>query len=154
MTSHTRIELPQIDTDGHTECTRCGRDYHVDSSPALDLCWQCDEDQTEPEEDQRYRLGLIVDVFAVLDRHGFTRTDDHGQLVSAVTHYWADLGSTLARLAALVGKDEFYRFGTPRPGRDDNSTLGTGAYALDQAWHWLCLAVAAALTAVTATGGA
>nr|WP_042182843.1 DUF3307 domain-containing protein [Kibdelosporangium sp. MJ126-NF4]CEL15083.1 hypothetical protein [Kibdelosporangium sp. MJ126-NF4]CTQ93323.1 hypothetical protein [Kibdelosporangium sp. MJ126-NF4] len=69
-----------------------------------------------------------------------------GQAVSAVTHYWADRRVTLARLAALVGKSEFYRLGSPRPGRDDNPTLGTGAYALDQAWHWWWLAVAAVVT--------
>ncbi|MBP2340273.1 hypothetical protein JOF41_006451 [Saccharothrix coeruleofusca] len=71
-----------------------------------------------------------------------------GQLVSAVTHYWADRRHTLARLAALVGKGGFVTFGAPRPGRDDNPTLGTGAYALDQSWHWLWLGVAALLTAV------
>ena len=27
------------------------------------------------------------------------------------------------------------RLGAPRPGHDDNPSLGTGAYALDAAWH-------------------
>jgi hypothetical protein len=66
-----------------------------------------------------------------------------GLAVSAGSHYWADRRSTLAALAELVpGKGSFYRLGTPRPGRDDNPTLGTGAYALDQAWHtgWLLIA--------------
>jgi hypothetical protein len=71
-----------------------------------------------------------------------------GQLVSAVTHYWADRGFTLVALAALVGKREFAALGAPRPGRDDNPTLGTGRYALDQSWHWLWLLVAALITAV------
>lgn len=71
-----------------------------------------------------------------------------GQLVSAVTHYWADRRVTLARLAALLGKTQFYVLGAPRAGRDDNPTLGTGAYALDQSWHWGWLGVAAFLTAV------
>lgn len=71
-----------------------------------------------------------------------------GQLVSAVTHYWADRRHTLAKLAALIGKREFVTFGAPRPGRDDNPSLGTGAYALDQSWHWLWLGVAALITAV------
>jgi hypothetical protein len=71
-----------------------------------------------------------------------------GQLVSAVTHYWADRRFTLARLAALVGNGAFYTFGVPREGRDDNPSLGTGSYALDQAWHWLWLLVAALVTAV------
>jgi hypothetical protein len=73
-----------------------------------------------------------------------------GQLVSAVTHYWADRRTTLARLARVLGKGEFYTLGTPRPGHDDNPTLGTGAYALDQSWHWAWLLVAALLTAVVA----
>lgn len=75
-----------------------------------------------------------------------------GQAVSALTHYWADRRATLARLARLLGKSGFYALGAPRPDRDDNPSLGTGAYALDQAWHWLWLAVAAAVTAVMAGG--
>lgn len=71
-----------------------------------------------------------------------------GQVVSAVTHYWADRRSTLATLARLAGKAKFYALGAPRDGRDDNPSLGTGAYALDQSWHWLWLFVAALLTAV------
>jgi hypothetical protein len=114
-----------------------------------------------------------------------------GQLVSTVTHYWADRRATLARLAAALGSGEFYRLGAPRrvaafveradhgldpvlvcevddagkpllvvegaPGEEsielvtvphDNPTLGTGAYALDQSWHWLWLLVAALLTAL------
>lgn len=71
-----------------------------------------------------------------------------GQAVSAVTHYWADRRFTLAWLAGLLGKTAFYRLGAPRPDRDDNPTIGTGAYVLDQAWHWLWLFVAALLTAV------
>lgn len=75
-----------------------------------------------------------------------------GQAVSAVTHYWADRRSTLARLAKAAGKGEFYRLGAPRPDRDDNPSLGTGAYALDQAWHWAWLLAAALITALTAGG--
>lgn len=97
-----------------------------------------------------------------------------GQLVSAVTHYWADRRFTLAWLAALLGKTQFYVLGQPRgfsvpidriERRDlpegghalslvtddvplDQPTLGTGAYALDQSWHWGWLGVAAFLTAV------
>ncbi|GHH49234.1 DUF3307 domain-containing protein [Lentzea cavernae] len=71
-----------------------------------------------------------------------------GQLVSALTHYWADRRFTLAALARLTGHTSFYVLGAPRTGRDDNPSLGTGAYALDQAWHWLWLLVAALLTAV------
>jgi hypothetical protein len=56
----------------------------------------------------------------------------------------ADVAVVWAALAALIGprKHAFWRLGAPRPGRDDNPVLGTGAYALDQAWHtgWLFIA--------------
>ncbi|MFD7161666.1 transcriptional regulator [Kribbella sp. NPDC059898] len=71
-----------------------------------------------------------------------------GQLVSAVTHYWADRRWTLAGLARLIGKSEYYTLGAPRPGHDDNPTIGTGAYSLDQSWHHLWLFAAALLTAL------
>lgn len=99
-----------------------------------------------------------------------------GQVVSAGTHYWADRRRTLARLADRLGKGEFYQLGAPRDVRAqrytritgqevvslyttppgdrpeqipwDNPTLGTGAYALDQSWHWAWLGIAAFLTAV------
>jgi hypothetical protein len=59
--------------------------------------------------------------------------------LDAGSHYWADRRSTLARLAHLIGKDGYYMLGAPRPGHDDNPSLGTGAYVLDQSWHiaWL-----------------
>jgi len=62
-----------------------------------------------------------------------------GIAVDAVSHYWADRRFTLAGLCARLGKAQFYALGAPRPGRDDNPSLGTGAYALDQSWHigWL-----------------
>ncbi|NYH52792.1 hypothetical protein HNR06_002381 [Nocardiopsis arvandica] len=68
--------------------------------------------------------------------------------VDAASHYWADRRTTLARLAALVGKAEFYRLGSPRPGHNDNPSLGTGAYALDQSWHVAWLTVAALIAAI------
>ena len=71
-----------------------------------------------------------------------------GQAVSAVTHYWADRRFTLAALCTAIGKSGFYRLGAPRPGRDDNPTLGTSAYALDQSWHWAWLLMASLITAV------
>lgn len=70
-----------------------------------------------------------------------------GQLVSAATHYWADRRFTLAALARLLGKAEFAALGVPRAGHDDNPSLGTGSYALDQAFHWAWLFVAALITA-------
>lgn len=64
--------------------------------------------------------------------------------VDAVSHYWADRRTTLRCLAGLLGegKAAFFELGAPRPGRDDNPSLGTGAYALDQSWHigWLFIA--------------
>lgn len=65
-----------------------------------------------------------------------------GLAVDAVSHYWADRRTTLARLAERLGLGGFYRLGAPRPGHDDAPHLGTGAYALDQSWHvgWLLVA--------------
>lgn len=74
-----------------------------------------------------------------------------GQVVSAVTHYIADRRTPLLVIGTALGKGGFFQLGAPRPGRDDNPSLGTGGYALDQAWHWGWL-LAAAL--VTATAGA
>lgn len=74
-----------------------------------------------------------------------------GQVVSAVTHYWADRRFTLARLCDRLGRGRFYRLGMPRPGRDDNPSLGTGAYVLDQSWHWGWLGAAALVTAWLST---
>ncbi|MCX4664915.1 DUF3307 domain-containing protein [Streptomyces uncialis] len=72
--------------------------------------------------------------------------------VDAVTHWWADRRTTLARLAELTGKAEFYALGTPaHPAhpvtaqRGPAAHLGTGAYALDQSWHHAWLLVAALL---------
>lgn len=71
-----------------------------------------------------------------------------GQLVSAITHYVADRRTPLAALAARLGLAGFYRLGAPRPGREDNPSLGTGAYALDQSWHHGWLLIAAGATAL------
>lgn len=62
-----------------------------------------------------------------------------GLLVSAVTHYVADRRWLLRWLAERTGKRAFWALGAPRAGRDDNPSIGTGAYALDQSWHigWL-----------------
>ena len=68
-------------------------------------------------------------------------------LVSAVSHYWADRRTTLARLAGVLGKQGFFDLGAPRPGHDDNPSLGTGAYALDQSWHITFLFIAALIAA-------
>lgn len=74
-----------------------------------------------------------------------------GQVVSAVSHYWADRRYTLQWLATKftwLGKKKFYHMGAPRPGKDDNPCIGTGSYALDQAWHWGWLFFAALVTSL------
>jgi hypothetical protein len=82
-----------------------------------------------------FATGLHVSVAGVLA----------GLTVSGVTHYLADRREhgIMFRLARLIpGKAAFLELGKPRQGvtpdgmvRDDNPTLGTGAWALDQAWH-------------------
>lgn len=85
-----------------------------------------------------FALGLEVDGWQLLA----------GLAVSAVTHYWADRRVTLRRLAELLRCGDFYRLGVPRPGRDDNPSLGTGSYALDQSFHYASLFVAALIIAI------
>jgi hypothetical protein len=65
-----------------------------------------------------------------------------GLALSAVTHYLADRRTPLRWLAVRTGSRDFWVLGAPRGGRDDNPSLGTGAYALDQSWHigWLLAA--------------
>jgi hypothetical protein len=62
--------------------------------------------------------------------------------VDAASHYWADRRFTLRALAERTGSGQFFDLGVPRDGRDDNPSLGTGAYALDQSFHvgWLFIA--------------
>ncbi|HEV2636312.1 MAG TPA: DUF3307 domain-containing protein [Actinocrinis sp.] len=68
-------------------------------------------------------------------------------LVSAASHYFADRRTGLERLARAVGKQGLFDLGAPRPGRDDNPSLGTGAYALDQSFHIAFLFVSALIIA-------
>ena len=70
-----------------------------------------------------------------------------GLAVSAVTHYVADRRTPLKRLAHLCRIDRFYALGACRDGRDDNPSLGTGAYALDQSFHYAWLFIAALVIA-------
>ncbi len=67
---------------------------------------------------------------------------------SAVTHYAIDRRYTLAELARVLGKAQFYALGAPRENKDDNPSLGTGAYALDQSAHYACLFVGAILAGI------
>jgi hypothetical protein len=61
--------------------------------------------------------------------------------------------------AGLLPSRGLYALGQPRkglidpddPGKgayDDNPTIGTGAYALDQSWHWWWIFIAALVTAL------
>lgn len=74
-----------------------------------------------------------------------------GLTISGVTHYIADRREPLKRLARLLpGKAAFLELGVPRPGHDDNPTLGTGLWALDQSWHifWGVFVAALAMVAL------
>lgn len=70
--------------------------------------------------------------------------------LEAGTHYFADRRRPLRALAERAGSGDFWRMGQPRPGHDDNVTMGTGAALLDQSWH----AASAYLAALIAAGGA
>jgi hypothetical protein len=70
-----------------------------------------------------------------------------GLTVSAVTHYIGDRRTPLRKLAELLGAGQFFTLGVPRPGRDDNPSIGTGSYALDQSFHYLWLFIAALVIA-------
>lgn len=63
-----------------------------------------------------------------------------GILVDGSSHYWADRRTTLERLAKMVRKTEFYQLGT-----DLGEHIGTGKYAMDQAFHHVFLWVGAVL---------
>lgn len=91
-----------------------------------------------------WRTGLSVD----LVRAGL------GLAVSAVSHYWADRRRTLRwlcrrldRVFPTLGKEAFYDLGAPRDGHDDNPSIGTGSYALDQSFHVFFLFIAALVIA-------
>lgn len=124
QTEHQAAAKGRHDNAGRAACARHVASYTVVTALAVLVLWGV------------FQLDITWWGFAA------------GQLVSAVTHYWADRRFTLARLAVLAGHAPFYGLGAPRPGRDDNPSLGTGAYALDQSWHWGWLGVAAFLTAV------
>ncbi|WP_330438839.1 DUF3307 domain-containing protein [Micromonospora sp. NBC_00821] len=71
-----------------------------------------------------------------------------GMTVNLATHYIADRRTPLFRLALATGSAAFWKLGTPRADRDDNPSLGTGAYALDQSWHIGFLFVSALIISV------
>lgn len=124
QTSHQAANKGRPDGAGRWACFKHVASYTLVTVLAVGLVWTV--------------LGLPITVA------GFVA----GHLVSAVTHYWADRRFTLSRLAELLGLGGFYRLGAPRTGKDDNPSLGTGAYVLDQSWHWAWLFVAALVTAL------
>lgn len=74
--------------------------------------------------------------------------------LDAASHWWADRRSSLAWLAEVTGKSEFYSLGTgAHPAHPITAEgkpaghLGTGAYALDQSFHVFFLFLAALLIA-------
>ena len=67
--------------------------------------------------------------------------------LDAATHYWADRRYTLEALAELCGKGEYFRLGLPREGHDDNKTIGSGRFALDQTFPRTMLWAAALIIA-------
>jgi hypothetical protein len=93
------------------------------------------------------KVAVLVPAAALLGLHLSVPGLVAGLAVDAVTHWWADRRTTLAWLARVTGKGEFYRLGAPRAGHDDNPHIGTGAYALDQSFHHLWLLVAALIIA-------
>jgi hypothetical protein len=109
----------------------------------------------------RHVLGLtltkavvLVPVVLVLDLSVTALGVALGLGLDAASHYWADRRTTLKRLADRCRKAEFYSLGTPtHPGHPTTAkgeyapTLGTGAYALDQAFHHFWLLVGALLIA-------
>jgi len=84
-----------------------------------------------------WRTGLDLDLARVAS----------GLALSALSHYWADRRFTLRRLARLLGRERFYLLGAPRAGHDDNPSLGTGSYVLDQSFHIAALFIAALVMA-------
>ncbi|MGW7108804.1 transcriptional regulator [Streptomyces xanthophaeus] len=96
------------------------------------------------------KLLVLLPVALLLDLHLTAAGLAVGLGVDAVTHWWADRRSTLAWLAKVTGKGEFYSLGTPaHPVHPVTAVgtpaahLGTGAYALDQSFHHVWLLVAA-----------
>lgn len=87
-------------------------------------------------------LFLAAGAFAARERLDGRRVA-MGLAVNAATHYWADRRTPLRWLATRTGRASFYDLGAPADGC--SPCLGTGAYALDQAFHRGMLAVAAVI---------
>ncbi len=66
------------------------------------------------------------------------------------SHYWFDRRTTARGLYRVLGKIGFADLGTPRLGHDDAPHLGTGAYRMDQDWHYIWLVITAVIMAAPA----
>ncbi|MCZ4124346.1 transcriptional regulator [Streptomyces sp. H39-S7] len=99
------------------------------------------------------KVALLLPAAAVLGLHLSALGLVVGLGVDAVSHGWADRRSTLAWLARVTGKAQFYQLGTDTVHATtaaDGITgkhIGTGAYALDQSFHHFWLLIAALVIA-------
>lgn len=93
------------------------------------------------------QVAALAAVALVTGERVTTRRALSGLAFCAGSHYLIDRRWPLQWFAERTGKGKFYALGKPREGRDDNVTIGTGAYALDQAAHLACVLVAALIIA-------
>lgn len=100
------------------------------------------------------KLAVLLPAATLLGLHLSVAGLGAGLGIDALTHWWADRRSTLAWLAKVTGKSDFYELGTganpahPVTAKGKPAAhLGTGAYALDQSFHHLWLLVAALIIA-------
>jgi hypothetical protein len=62
-TGRPQFDANKIDGAGWKECTTCGHEYHIDSTPDLAKCWQCaDADADVYADARRARAALVVAV--------------------------------------------------------------------------------------------
>lgn len=94
------------------------------------------------------KVFVLLPVAWLLDLHLSLPGLVLGLGIDAATHWWADRRTTLAWLARVTRKSEFYRLGSKVVDDEGHpSHIGTGAYALDQSFHHLWLLVAALIIA-------
>ncbi|MFI0487654.1 DUF3307 domain-containing protein [Actinomadura sp. 9N215] len=94
------------------------------------------------------KIAMLALAVAVLDIRLSVKLTALALTIDAISHYWADRRTTLAKLAAIINKSEYFAFGSPRPDRDDNPTAGTGAFHLDQSFHIVFIWVTALIIAL------
>jgi hypothetical protein len=101
------------------------------------------------------RIVTMAKLASALGSGGFYRMGKPRRVAGFAQRVGGELDPVLVCVVDAAGRPLYDLNATP--GHDstgyatvphDNPTLGTGAYALDQAWHWLWLLVAALLTAL------